>query len=182
MAWRYSGPSWSRSLATKTSSFGSCVRTTRRSRLRSECPPGPKRSSNVTFKLGLSERFVQGFPIVHTDYFHNAWILARTLEYKVLNSFPLLPDQHWSQDQRLDQVEHEDAHHSVLRWCPEGRLQPNGERLLPALPEVRHLSSSAGLYVRIYEDVKKTTHETFSRWSWAQCWTTWEKPQCAFVL
>ena len=57
-AWRSSRPSWSQSSATKTLSFGWCARTTRRSSLPSGCQPGPKKSSNATFKQRLQERYV----------------------------------------------------------------------------------------------------------------------------
>lgn len=56
---RYSRPSWSQSSVMKTLSFGWYVRTIRRSSLPSGWPPGPKRSSNVTFKLRLRERYAQ---------------------------------------------------------------------------------------------------------------------------
>lgn len=51
----------------KTSSFGWCVRTIRRSSLPSGCPPGPKRSSSATFKLRLHERYARRFFIMQTD-------------------------------------------------------------------------------------------------------------------
>lgn len=63
-------------------------------------------------------------------------------------------DQHRSQDQRGDQAERGDAHAALLRRRPDDRLRPDGERLVPALPQVRLLPPLAGLG-RKDGDVKK---------------------------
>lgn len=68
---------------------------------------------------------------------------------------PLIPDQHWSEDQGDDPVEHEGSFLGLLRWCTKDRLRADGEGLLPAFPEVRHLQGFTGLHIRVSEDLKK---------------------------
>lgn len=72
---------------------------------------------------------------------------------RLLTAFPPA-DQHRSQDQRPDQAERGGAHTGLLRRRPEDRLQPYGEGLVPALPEVRHLPPLAGLHLKV-GDVKR---------------------------
>lgn len=68
-------------------------------------------------------------------------------------TFPLISDQHWSQDQGSDRDEHKGSFCDLFWWCPEDCLWVNGERLIPTLPEVGHLQNINGLYIRISEDV-----------------------------
>lgn len=70
--------------------------------------------------------------------------------------------------------------------CPEDRLWANGEGLLPTFSQVRHLSGSTRLHIRIGEDVKKTDTKDIAfvkvgLWNWAKFWTIWEKLWCVFA-
>lgn len=127
----------------RTSSFGWCVRITRRSGRPSGCPPGPEKSSNATSRLTLPERWDAAAPLQ----------VLPCCNPRLVTAFPPA-DQHRSQDQRPDQAQREHTHAALLRGRPEDGLQPDGERLVPALPEVRHLPRSAGLHLKV-ADVKR---------------------------
>lgn len=130
----------------KTLSFGWYVRTIKRSGHPSECRPEPKRSSSSIFKLKLPERYTQLCFLFSQK--HNTIATA-----VVFITFPLISDQHWSQDQGSDPDKHKGSFCNLFWRCPEDCLWVNGERLIPTLPEVGHLQNIAGLYIRISEDV-----------------------------
>lgn len=91
----------------------------------------------------------------------------------------LISDQHWLWDQRKHHQEHLPADPDVIWYSTKAHLQPDGQRLLPALPKIRHLPGTPEekrVQVTVLKACDAASTPQISSCSCALLFSVWQTP------